>query len=80
MSEVKVIHIEYGQIIYQCSREEPGYMCDLAFPICEECEVQAAIEHHQKHGDMDGHTCLLNECALHYPKSSLSKGLRTLQK
>ena len=31
--------------------------------------IEAAREHHTKHGDMDGHTCLLAECALHYPKS-----------
>ncbi len=29
--------------------------------------VDAAIYHHKMHGDMDGRTCLLNECALHYP-------------
>ena len=32
-------------------------------------EEHRACEHHRKHGDMDGHTCLLNECALHYPIS-----------
>lgn len=30
--------------------------------------VKEAIRHHKKHGDMDGHTCLLAECPLHYPK------------
>ena len=28
----------------------------------------AARAHHAKHGDMEGHTCLLRECALHYPR------------
>lgn len=23
---------------------------------------------HKQHGDMHGHTCLLNECPIHYPK------------
>ena len=32
-------------------------------------DIQVAKEHHKKHGDMDGDTCLLSECALHYPKS-----------
>ena len=27
------------------------------------------LEHHKKHGDMDGHICLLNECPIHYPKT-----------
>ena len=31
--------------------------------------VEAARRHHLKHGDMDGHTCLLARCALHYPQS-----------
>jgi len=31
-------------------------------------DIEEARKHHAKHGDMDGHTCLLNECALHYPK------------
>lgn len=30
--------------------------------------IAAARSHHAEHGDMDGHTCLLNACALHYPK------------
>ena len=68
MSEATVIHMEYGQQVYQCVREPKGFFCDLGSPICEGCEVQEAIEHHRKQGDMDGHTCLLNKCALHYPK------------
>ena len=28
---------------------------------------QAARRHHKKHGDMNGETCLLSECRLHYP-------------
>jgi len=32
-----------------------------------ETSVDAAKEHHRIHGDMDGHTCLLGRCALHYP-------------
>ncbi len=27
--------------------------------------IEAARAHHAEHGDMDGHTCLLVECALH---------------
>jgi len=34
-----------------------------------ENSVEEAIKHHKRHGDMDGHICLLNECALHYPKN-----------
>jgi transcriptional regulator with XRE-family HTH domain len=30
--------------------------------------VEAARKHHAEHGDMDGRTCLLSACALHYPK------------
>jgi hypothetical protein len=30
--------------------------------------IAAAKRHHKRHGDMDGHTCLLSACALHYPK------------
>ena len=30
--------------------------------------VEGALNHHKEHGDMDGHTCLLARCALHYPK------------
>lgn len=30
--------------------------------------VRVAWVHHAKHGDIDGHTCLLGACALHYPK------------
>lgn len=29
-------------------------------------ETVPFIEHHAKHGDMDGHTCLLAKCTLHY--------------
>lgn len=32
----------------------------------EVAELKVAL-HHAKHGDMDGTTCLLNRCALHYP-------------
>jgi len=35
-------------------------------------DVETARKHHKKHGDMDGHICLLNECALHYPKYTSS--------
>ena len=73
MSQVKVVLMEYGQHIFQCVREPIGFYCDLAEPQCEGCEVQKAIDHHKKHGDMDGHTCLLNECALHYPEASIIK-------
>lgn len=31
-------------------------------------DVDAARTHHRRHGDMDGHTCLLAKCALHYPR------------
>lgn len=31
-------------------------------------KLEEARKHHKKHGDMDGHTCLLNECPIHYPK------------
>lgn len=31
-------------------------------------DVKAARRHHKKHGDMDGLTCLLSACALHYPQ------------
>ena len=31
-------------------------------------EVMSSLEHHVKHGDMDGKTCLLTKCALHYPE------------
>ncbi len=34
--------------------------------------VEAARKYHAKHGDMDGHTCLLARCALHYPESPVS--------
>lgn len=30
-------------------------------------ETMPFIEHHVKHWDMDGHTCLLTKCPLHYP-------------
>ena len=30
-------------------------------------DIEAARRHHKMHGDMDGNTCLLNKCALHYP-------------
>lgn len=30
-------------------------------------DVDMAKEHHKKHGDMDGETCMLGACALHYP-------------
>ncbi len=29
--------------------------------------IRDARRHHKKHGDMDGKTCLLSECKLHYP-------------
>lgn len=29
--------------------------------------ARAARRHHKKHGGMDGKTCLLSECRLHYP-------------
>ena len=35
--------------------------------------VVKAIEHHRKHGDMDGHICLLNKCVLHYPEKETGK-------
>jgi len=28
-------------------------------------------KHHLCHGDMDGHTCLLGECEIHYPKKAI---------
>ena len=43
MSEVKVIYMEYGQVIFQCEREPDGFMCDLDGEICEGCEVEASI-------------------------------------
>ena len=76
MSEAKFVLMEYGQQVYQCVREDEGFICDLCPPICDGCEVQAAIDHHEKHGDMDGHTCLLNECALHYPISYIKHNSR----
>jgi len=42
-----------------------------------ENSIEEARKHHKEHGDMDGETCLLNKCALHYVKSIVSKGLRT---
>ena len=33
--------------------------------------VEAARKHHKRHGDMDGHTCLLARCVLHYPNQRL---------
>lgn len=33
-------------------------------------EILPALEHHAKHGDMDGNTCLLSECTIHYPEGS----------
>ena len=36
--------------------------------------VEVARRHHLKHGDMDGHTCLLSACAIHYPKVQRSEG------
>ena len=30
-------------------------------------DIEAARRHHKMHGDMDGATCLLSKCALHYP-------------
>lgn len=30
-------------------------------------DVELAREHHAVHGDMDGKTCLLSRCAIHYP-------------
>ena len=32
--------------------------------------IDDAIKHHNKFGDMDGKTCLLNQCALHYPDTA----------
>ncbi|KKK83564.1 hypothetical protein LCGC14_2792080 [marine sediment metagenome] len=31
-------------------------------------DIETARRHHKRHGDMDGKTCLLSECALHYPR------------
>ncbi len=31
-------------------------------------DIEAARQHHEMHGDMDGTTCLLSKCALHYPQ------------
>jgi len=73
MSDFKVVFMEYGQTVFQCVREPKGFFFDLAEPICEGCEVQKAIDHHKKHADMHGHTCLLNECALHYPDAYIIK-------
>ena len=39
-------------------------------------KVAEARRHHKKHGDMDGHTCLLAECELHYPKFAVCDGVR----
>lgn len=30
-------------------------------------DVEEARRHHEEHGDMDGDTCMLSACALHYP-------------
>lgn len=30
-------------------------------------DIRAARRHHKKHGDMNGKTCMLSECRLHYP-------------
>ena len=35
-----------------------------------------ALEHHRIHGDMDGKTCLLDECVVHYPKNITSEERR----
>ncbi len=50
---------------------QPERNC-TAFDETEDKDVytsrRAARRHHLKHGDMDGHTCLLSVCAIHYPK------------
>jgi hypothetical protein len=38
-------------------------------PYLRSAELNKALEHHATHGDMDGKTCLLNECVIHYPKN-----------
>ena len=38
-----------------------------------EIELAAASKHHLIHGDMDGSTCLLSKCALHYPKKEATE-------
>ena len=37
-------------------------------------EILPSLEHHAKHGDMDGKTCLLAKCALHYPEGTHQNG------
>ena len=38
-------------------------------------DIESARKHHKQHGDMDGHTCLLAECALHYLNETTMRGL-----
>lgn len=35
--------------------------------------LEAAHRHHKQHGDMDGDTCLLGACALHYPAPPIAE-------
>jgi len=42
-----------------------------ALLVSPEKKLEEAQKHHKKHGDMNGHTCLLNECTIHYPKRKL---------
>ena len=36
--EIKLVRMEYGQVIYQCPTEEAGYMCDLE-DACSGCPL-----------------------------------------
>ena len=39
--------------------------------------LEDAKKHHKKHGDMDGKTCLLSDCPIHYPANRKVTGLLT---
>ena len=76
------------QSLLSTKREESYHVNSRAFPpwcvwdhrrkcpdkvfLCD-TERHLACEHHRKHGDIDGNTCLLGVCALHYPKQIVVK-------
>lgn len=54
-----------GTYAHACQKNNPQLASELL-------DLVQAIEHHEKHGDMDGNVCLLSECAWHYPATGLA--------
>jgi len=52
--------------ICQSCKEEGDWRYGLC-PVCFSERIRRDLAHHEEHGDMDGHTCLLSRCAVHYP-------------